>query len=520
MAVVGANIGPLHEDDPQWLGPYRLHARLATGGMGRIYLGHTGGDGPTAAVKTLLAEGELDAADRRRFAREVKVAQRVSSSHTARVLDADPDAERPWMATEYIAAPSLAELVGRAGTLRGPAARWVIRGTVEALAALHREGIVHRDVKPQNLLLRHSGPCLIDFGISHAADLTRTQLTLGTIAFTSPEQARGESSTSASDIYSLGATLFHLVAGRPPYPEGEEMLRLLARVAEADVDLSGLPEELAPVVRACLSHAPADRPEAAEIIDRFTLDLAGMPTSTEPGGWLPPPWTGLIEEYARQGRELASTRWTSPSEEPGTHVSADDVDEPVDRQGGEAAPGRVARTVVTVVRALMGTLLAVIVGGGAYAYYTYQKSQEPDATDKAFAAVRAGDCLGNYVTPDGEWDAEQPRTTDCQAADVDWTVASVVQGSSGGCEGYARPWLQSKNGVVTTILCLERRFVVGECVVTERIYARQSCDAQAPRTGDRALMRIAALLPRGFRCGEETAVQYNVGAVDLCLTKV
>ncbi|MEV5605825.1 serine/threonine-protein kinase [Streptomyces sp. NPDC052299] len=518
--MVGANLGPLHEDDPEWLGPYRLHARLATGGMGRIYLGHAGGDGPTAAVKTLLAEGEIGVTDRRRFAREVKVAQRVSSSHTARVLDADPDAERPWMATEYIAAPSLAQLVAQAGVLRGPAARWVVRGTVEALAALHREGIVHRDVKPQNLLLRHSGPCLIDFGISHAADLTRTQLTLGTIAFTSPEQARGERSTSASDIYSLGATLFHLVAGRPPYPEGEEMLRLLARVAEADVDLSGLPEELGPVVRACLAQAPADRPEAAEFIDRFTLDLAGMPTSTEPGGWLPQPWTDLIDEYARQGRELASARWTSRSEETATYVDAVDVTKPGDRQGEEATEGRVARTVVTVVRVLMGTLLAVIVGGGAYAYFTYKESRKPDATDNAFAAVRAGDCLGNYVTPDGEWDSEQPRTADCGAADVDWTVASVVQGSSKGCKGYTVPWLRSKNGVVTTVLCLERRFVVGECVETERVYARRSCDAQAPRNGDRALLRIAALIPKGSRCGEETAVQYVVGAVVLCLTRV
>ncbi|MFJ3786771.1 serine/threonine-protein kinase [Streptomyces sp. NPDC090093] len=208
----GADIQPLEDDDPVRLGRFPLIGRLAAGGMGRVYLGRSLTDGVLVAVKSPLAQAEVSAVDQRRFAREVKVARRAEGLHTARVLGADAEAERPWLATEYIPAPSLARLVSEAGTLAGTAARWVTRGAVEAIAELHRDGIVHRDVKPQNLLLPLSGPRLIDFGISHAADLTRTQLTLGTVAFTSPEQARGEPSTAASDIYSLGATLSSLSA--------------------------------------------------------------------------------------------------------------------------------------------------------------------------------------------------------------------------------------------------------------------------------------------------------------------
>ncbi|MFJ7192280.1 serine/threonine-protein kinase [Streptomyces bacillaris] len=328
----GADIQPLEDDDPVRLGRFPLIGRLAAGGMGRVYLGRSLTDGMLVAVKSPLAQAEVSAVDRRRFAREVKVARRAEGLHTARVLGADAEAERPWLATEYIPAPSLARLVSEAGTLAGTAARWVTRGAVEAIAELHRDGIVHRDVKPQNLLLPLSGPRLIDFGISHAADLTRTQLTLGTVAFTSPEQARGEPSTAASDIYSLGATLFHLVVGRAPYPAGMEMLTLLTYVAEADLDLTGLPGELAPVVRKCLALRPGDRPTAEELQDSLTTELAEMPTLASPEGWLPRPWTVIIEAYARQGRELAAD----------PRAAATGPDRPATPQRPAPPPGRPA----------------------------------------------------------------------------------------------------------------------------------------------------------------------------------
>ncbi|MFD5869648.1 serine/threonine-protein kinase [Streptomyces sp. NPDC060322] len=302
--MTGAQVDPLGSGDPATLGRYELLGRLASGGMGRIYLARDA-DGQLVAVKTLLAEGVVSDVERRRFTREVGLAQRVDSKFTARVREAAPRAEKPWMAIDYIAAPSLSELVRTAGVLPASAVQWLAAGTAEALVTLHGEGIIHRDLKPQNILLPLPGPRVIDFGISHANDLTRTSLTLGTIAFTSPEQARGEPSTEASDVYSLGATLFHLALGRPPYRADSDTLGLLAQVQRGQLDLDGLPKELTYLIRPCLAADPAERPVPAEMLARFRQSLAGLPVSQGGRRWLPPRWTDLIGAYERHGRDLA-----------------------------------------------------------------------------------------------------------------------------------------------------------------------------------------------------------------------
>ncbi|MHA4816798.1 serine/threonine-protein kinase [Streptomyces aculeolatus] len=287
-------------------GPYEVLRLLGRGGMGEVYLARSPAGRPVA-VKTLLSEtAPLGAVERARFAREIALARRAGGAHTAAVIDADPEAAVPWMATEYVAAPSLGELVRDCGPPADPAAvAWIGAGVAEALLALHAVGVVHRDVKPSNVLLPVAGPKVVDFGIAHAADLTRTQVTLGTIAFTSPEQARGEPSTPASDVYALGATLFHLATGHPPYPDSEP-LQLLVRVSEARVELDGLPPELDGLVRPCLRLAPADRPAVGELLRDLTARVGGA-------GLLPGAWRERIAAYERTGAAAAAEAETAPA---------------------------------------------------------------------------------------------------------------------------------------------------------------------------------------------------------------
>ncbi|NGN67365.1 serine/threonine protein kinase [Streptomyces sp. A7024] len=303
--MTGVGLRALGDNDPRRLGDFRLLWRLATGGMGRLYLARADEPGsPLVAVKTLLAEGMVSDRDRERFAREVELARRVDSAWTARVLAADPAAERPWMAIEYIPAPALSDLVGAAGKLPAWAVPWLGAGTLQALLALHDKGVIHRDVKPQNILLPMTGPLLIDFGISHAVDITRTSFTLGTFGFMSPEQARGEPSTTASDVFSVGATLFYMAVGRPPYPEPDGPMRALAQVQRGEVDLAGLPSALEPLIRPCLAVEPADRPDPAELLVRMVREVDGGAGRRRGQRWLPPSWTELIEAYEAYGRVL------------------------------------------------------------------------------------------------------------------------------------------------------------------------------------------------------------------------
>lgn len=316
--MAGMKFYSLESSDPRRLGPYRVLRRIATGGMGRIYLARrqdesgAGGAGPTGtvvghplvAVKTLLAEGFVSRPDRDRFAREVELAGRVESESTAKVLDSDATAKRPWLAIEFIPAPSLAELVSEAGPLHVDAVRWIAAETARALVELHGTGVVHRDVKPQNILLTGDGPRLIDFGISHAHDHTSSATTIGTFPFTSPEQASGRKSTAASDMYSLGATLFHLAVGRPPYEQTDHSIGLLALVQRAELDTEELPPQLRPLILPLLEAEPGERTTPEDVVRRCLRDLGPLTATRKSARWLPLEWTALIEEYAEQGRQL------------------------------------------------------------------------------------------------------------------------------------------------------------------------------------------------------------------------
>ncbi|MEV5662595.1 serine/threonine-protein kinase [Streptomyces flaveolus] len=364
------------------IGPYTVLAELASGGMGRVYLARSPG-GRTVAVKTLLAaEGQSPAeADRRRFVREVALARRVRGAYTAGVVDADPEAPSPWMATEYVPAPSLRELVDSCGPLPADSLYWVAAGMVEALISIHTAGLVHRDVKPSNVLLPEDGPRLIDFGISQATDLTRTKAALGTIPFAAPEQARGEPTTVASDVFSLGATLFHLATGRSPYRgmgEGTAFEQLV-RAAEGDLDLSGLPAALDPLIRPCLALDPAQRPSPAALLTSCGEALARRPGAQGAADWLPAAWADAIERHRRRRIEEADAARLRFDPEAATERTPPALAPPATRRMPTAP--RHARTTL-VVRIVAAVLLAGAVAG----YFVLRSAAGDDGGDTAVAA--------------------------------------------------------------------------------------------------------------------------------------
>ncbi|MEU3975807.1 serine/threonine-protein kinase [Streptomyces bacillaris] len=324
------------------VGQFTVLAELASGGMGRVYLARSPA-GRTVALKTLLADG---ADDRRRFVREVECARRVRGVYTASVVDADPEARVPWMAQEYVPAPSLKDLVEECGTLGVDALHWVGAGMAEAVASLHAAGLVHRDVKPSNVLLPVEGPRLIDFGISQAHDLTRTQSALGTVAYASPEQARGEPTTEASDMFSVGATLFYLAVGRPPYRDIEHIsaMELLVRAATGDIDTTGLPAELDPLVLPCLDPDPRSRPTPAEVIAHCADHLGGSPAARGGGGLLDARWTDAVERHRAERTDAlrhAIRRVDASAELPAAPDRAG-PDEPTRPVGSPPATARLA----------------------------------------------------------------------------------------------------------------------------------------------------------------------------------
>src|SRR5689334_7205271 len=305
---------PLGVDEPTTVGPYRLLGRLGSGGMGRVYLGRSAG-GRTVAVKIVHPHFALDEEFRARFRREVEAARRVGGAWTAPVLDADPEAPVPWVATGYAAGPSLTAAVADGGALPVHSARVLGAGLAEALVAVHALGLVHRDVKPSNVLLTVDGPLLIDFGIARATDgtasLTSTGVSVGSPGYMAPEQILGKVASGASDVFSLGAVLAYAARGRPPFP-GDSSAALLYKVVhelpelgEPDGELRG---ELRSVVESCLSKDPTARPSPSEVAHRLAPEGAARLVVR---GWLPGP---LVEQVGRSAVHLLNLEVTSAGE--------------------------------------------------------------------------------------------------------------------------------------------------------------------------------------------------------------
>jgi Protein kinase domain len=316
-------VGVLQPADPRLIGPYQLLGRLGAGGMGRVFLGMSAAGRPVA-VKIVHAELAADPEFRARFGSEVAAARKVSGLFTALVVDADVDAPVPWLATSYVAAPSLSETVRSRGPLTAGSLLSLATGLAKSLTAIHAAGVVHGDLKPSNVLLALDGPRVIDFGISQAAEATplgRAGLVVGTPSFMSPEQAQGQDVGPLSDVFSLGAVLAFAATGRKPFGTGPPAA-VLERVVGGTADLKGAPAGVRPLIERCLAKDPGGRPTAAELLAGVTAAQSAMelrrepalrgpaganaPPGLRPGGARRRSWRPLITASAVAGLLVAS----------------------------------------------------------------------------------------------------------------------------------------------------------------------------------------------------------------------
>jgi hypothetical protein len=260
----------LEAGDPSQVGSFRLLGRLGEGGMGRVFLGASPG-GRKVAIKVVRAQYSNDAEFRRRFAREVAAARQVGGFHTALVVDADPTADPPWMATSYIPGPSLADAVAQHGPLREAEVRELGAALAEGLAAIHACGLIHRDLKPSNIILADDGARIIDFGIARGADataLTGSHAVIGTLRYMSPEQLHGQDLTPPSDVFALGAVLAYAATGHDPF-EAPTIPAVINHILNDPPNLGPLTGDVGEIIRACLAKEPGDRPNPREILARF-----------------------------------------------------------------------------------------------------------------------------------------------------------------------------------------------------------------------------------------------------------
>ncbi|MGW8872584.1 serine/threonine-protein kinase [Streptomyces mirabilis] len=303
--------------EPQQIGAYRLLARLGAGGMGRVYLARSD-RGRTVAVKLVREELAAQEEFRARFRQEVLAARRVGGLWTAPVLDADTEAAVPWVATGYVAGPSLQTVVGHDhGALPERSVRILAAGLAHALKDIHAAGLIHRDLKPSNVLVTIDGPRVIDFGIARALEtvtdggLTRTGALVGSPGFMAPEQVRGDRVTPACDVFCLGSVLSYAATGALPFGAANSGVHaMMFRIAQEDPDLDGVPEGLADLVRHCLRKDPAARPGLDEILERIGAeDTVVEGRSRDP--WLP---SALVAQLGRHAVRLLDTE--NPAERP------------------------------------------------------------------------------------------------------------------------------------------------------------------------------------------------------------
>lgn len=421
----------------EYAGSYRLEACLGSGGMGVVHLARSA-SGLRLAVKVVHQQYAADPEFRARFRQEVAAARRVSGAFTAPVVDADPDAERPWMATSYIPGPTLAEQVKSNGPMSPAQLRRLTAGLAEALRDIHRAGVVHRDLKPGNVLLTDNGPKVIDFGISRPVDSdlrTETGKLIGSPPYMAPEQfQRPREVGPAADVFALGSLLVHAATGRGPFDSDSPYI-VAYQVVHDEADLVGLPADLAPLVGRCLAKDPEKRPTPDDIMSEL------RPPSYEADAFIPAQRRSVERPLAAPGGEQRthvgarspSGRAPDPGSASRPASRRDAKQEPkVATKAGAAEP----RTAADPRRRAKWPALAV---GAAMLVY---------------GGLWAAQGFGDNPTPSsGQRDSGAARTTG--AAFTPWLAPDIGDTAERGT-APACSYTPSVSGVSATLLCSTR----------------------------------------------------------------
>ncbi|MEW2352948.1 serine/threonine-protein kinase [Spirillospora sp. NPDC029432] len=492
MAGTGG-LDALRPEDPAQVGGYRLLARLGAGGMGRVYLGRDE-RGRTVAVKVVHPELARDPEFRSRFEREVAAARRVGGAWTAQVLDADTAAATPWLATAYVPGPTLRDAVGRHGPLPERSALALAAGLARALQAVHACGLVHRDLKPTNVLVTLDGPRVIDFGIARSLDATvatRTGALIGSPGFMSPEQVRGRRPTPASDVFCLGAVLAYAASGREPFGRSDSgMHAVMYRIVQEEPDLDGLPEPVLRVAEACLAKSPDERPRPDEILALLSAESGEY---GEP--WLP---AAIAVDIGRNAARLLEL-------EAPAHAPRSAAPPPYPPPPFATPPVRRTRTPAYLAAGALGTVLVVAMALAVL----LDLEREPggpaplDATTStATARQLRTDPSGNLPEAMvGAWEGQSvtPGTRE------QWTRRVILrQGRSGGAAGSI--W-----SVTDDTLCESRLTLVSAGTASAELRSRTVRSVPAGACGDGSRWSMAL--------GGDGTLNWTAGSASATLSK-
>ncbi|MGW3170976.1 serine/threonine-protein kinase [Streptomyces sp. NPDC001153] len=414
----GGRVQPARPGDPSRIGPYRIVGRLGAGGMGTVHAGVTS-DGTRVAVKVIHPEQAQEPEFRARFRREVELSARVTGPHLVPLLAADPDAPTPWLATAYVPGPTLNAHVLAHGPLAEGSLYVFAAATAQALAAIHAAGVVHRDMKPQNVLLTPAGPRVLDFGIAHAADgtsVTRTGVMTGTPGWISPEQYRQGSAGPAGDMFAWGALVAYAATGRLPFGVGAPDV-VAFRVMSGEADLDGVRAALRRTVEKALAQEPGDRPSAAEAAQECAAMLACQATQTATAGAAP-----------ATADDMITALWeVPPAEDPTWQL-------PSDRGRSKRRLAGAAVLAAGVIGGLAGGAAALLPGDAGGGRHASAASASPFAS--------AGSQQPSASTAKGDPAAKQQVAGEGAASAASWAQAREPQ--SAGEHDVARAVLHDE----------------------------------------------------------------------------